>query len=254
MINDRQQQILHILEKKGEVHLQQIKDVFPDVSMMTLRRDLINLENEGLLIRTHGGAVNAKKLNAVSGEEDAYSRRASENVEAKLKMAEKAAALVEEGRSIYFDAGTSIMCLARLLSDGNFSILTCGTNIALELVKKPDISVVTLGGLVNRNTLSVSGPGAMTFLDAVNIDIAFMSASGFSVDNGFTVSNIYECELKRKVVSRAQKVILLVDSGKLNKVLPFTFAHLKDIDAWVVERQLPDAIEADCKKYGVEVL
>lgn len=254
MINDRQQQMLHILEQKGEVHLQQLKDVFPDVSMMTLRRDLINLENEGHLIRTHGGAVNAKKFNAVSGEEDAYSRRASENIEAKLKIAEKAAALVEEGRSIYFDAGSTIMCLARLLSDDNYSILTCGANIALELVKKLNISVVTLGGLLNRNTLSVSGPGAMTFLDSVNIDIAFMSASGFSADNGFTVSNMYECELKRKVVSRAKKVILLVDSGKVNKVLPFTFAHLQDIDTLVVENQLSDSIEVECKKHGVEIL
>lgn len=254
MINDRQQQILLILEQKGEVHLQQLKDVFPDVSMMTLRRDLIHLEKVGHLIRTHGGAVNAKKLNAVSGEEDAYSRRASENVEAKLKIAEKALPLVEKGRSIYVDAGSTTMCLARLLPDDNYSILTCGANIALELVKKLNISVVTLGGLLNRNTLSVSGPGAMAFLDTVNVDIAFMSASGFAIDNGFTVSNMYECELKRKVVSRAKKVILLVDSGKVNKVLPFTFAYLQDIDTLVVETPLPDSMQEACRKHSVEIL
>lgn len=254
MNNERQQQILNILENKGEVQLQQLKEVFPEVSMMTLRRDLISLENDGFLIRTHGGAVSAKKLSGITGEEDAYSRRAMENVEGKMKIADKAAALVEKGRSIYFDAGSTSMCLAKVLPDDNFSIVTSGANIALELVKKLRPSVVTLGGQVNRNTLSMSGPNAMSVLDMINIDLAFMAASGFSIDSGLTVSNIYECELKRKVVKRARKVILLMDAEKLNKDLPFTYASLEDIDIWVCDKPLPPEVEAEAKKYGVQVI
>lgn len=251
MSNDRQQQILKILEQKGEVHLQQLKDIFQDVSMMTLRRDLINLENDGQLIRTYGGAVNAKKLNSINGEEFAYSRRAAENVEAKLNIAQKAVGFVEKGRSIYFDAGSTIMCMARALDDDNYSIVTCGANIALELVKKQNISVVSLGGLVNRNTLSMSGPNAMAFLDSINIDVAFMAASGFTLDSGFTVSNIYECELKKKILSRAKKVILLIDTSKINKILPFTFAKIQDIHTLVVEKELPEELRNECEKRGI---
>ena len=109
MNTDRQHQILLILEQKGEVQLQQLKELFPDVSMMTLRRDLISLEAEGHLIRTYGGAVSTRKLKMGNGEEDAYSRRAGENVDAKMKIAEKAVLMAEKGRSIYFDAGSTIM-------------------------------------------------------------------------------------------------------------------------------------------------
>lgn len=252
--NDRQIQILQLLEQKGDVQLQQLKELFPDVSMMTLRRDLISLENSGQLIRTYGGAVSAKKLANINGEEDAYSRRAAESVEAKTKIAEKAVHMVEKGRSIYFDAGSTIMCLAKVLPDESFSILTSGANIALELVKKLRTSVVTLGGLVNRNTLSMSGPNAISLLDTINIDLAFMAASGFSIESGFTVSNVYECELKRKIVKRAKKVILLMDRSKINKNLPFTYADLEDIDIWVCDNKLPGDVVAEAEKFNIKIL
>lgn len=254
MNTERQHQILQLLEQKGEVQLQHLKEIFPDVSMMTLRRDLISLEADGHLIRTYGGAVSTRKLTMGNGEEDAYSRRAAENVDSKIKIAEKAVLMVEKGRSVYFDAGSTVMQLARLLPDDSYSIVTSGANIALELVKKLRTSVVTLGGLVNRNTLSSSGPNALIHLDTMNIDLAFMAASGFSIDNGFTVSNVYECELKRKVVNRAKKVILLMDTSKINKDLPFTYASLEDINVWVCEKELPPDVEAEAKKFGVEII
>jgi len=254
VINERQQHILELLEQKGEVQLQQLKDIFSEVSMMTLRRDLISLENEGYLIRTYGGAVSVKKIAANSGEEDAYSRRATENVEAKMKIAEKAVHMVEKGRSVFFDSGSTIMCLAKLLPDDSYSVVTSGANIALELIKKLRTSVFTLGGLMNRNTLSMSGPYAISGLNTINIDLAFLAASGFSIDRGFTVSNMYECELKRKVVEQAKKVILLMDTGKMNKDLPFTYATLEDIDVWVCEKELPNDVAAEAAKYNVKIL
>ncbi len=254
MGNGRQQQIIEILAQKGEVQLQQLKDNFPEVSLMTLRRDLTYLENEGYLIRTHGGAVSTKKVSELSGEEDTYARRAAENIEAKLKIAEKAIPMAEKGRSIYFDAGSSIMCLARLLPDDNYSVVTSGVNIAMELLKKQNTSVLTLGGLVNRNTLSVSGPNALTLIDTINIDVAFMSASGFSLDSGATVSNIYESELKRKVVSKARKVILLLDSRKINKNMTFTYAKLEDVNILVTEKQPPAEIVNEAQKHGVQII
>ncbi|HHW47954.1 MAG TPA: DeoR/GlpR transcriptional regulator [Clostridiaceae bacterium] len=253
-MNERQQHILELLEQKGEVQLQQLKDIFSDVSMMTLRRDLINLENEGYLIRTYGGAVSVKKITANSGEEDAYSRRATENVEAKKKIAEKAVKIVEKDRSMFFDSGSTIMCLAEILPDDSYYIVTSGANIALELVKKLRTTVFTLGGLMNRNTLSMSGPNAISSLDTINIDLAFLAASGFSIDKGFTVANMYECELKRKVVEQAKKVILLMDTSKINKDLPFTYATLKDIDMWICEKELPADIAAEAAKYNVMIL
>ena len=254
MNNERQHRILALLERKGEVLLNELKEVFPEVSTMTLRRDLMRFENEGILVRTHGGAISVKKLHSGTSEEDPYDLRARENIEAKMEIARKAAPLVETGRSIYLDAGSTTMCLADVIPDNNFSFITSGINIGLNLMKKQKVSVITLGGLVNRRTLSVSGPNAILFLDHINIDLAFMSSSGFSIENGFTISNMYECDLKRKVIQNAKKVIMLMDSSKINKNLPFTFSKLKDINILITEQNVSLEIEKETQKYGVQLL
>jgi DeoR/GlpR family transcriptional regulator of sugar metabolism len=253
LLNDRQQKILDLLEKNGEVNFQKLKTIFSNVSIMTLRRDLIGFENDGILIRTHGGGKSIKKITLDnSGEENAYSRREAQNIEAKNMIAKKALLLLECGRSIYFDAGSTIMSLAKILPDKNFSIVTSSANISIELSKKEQISVVLLGGLLNKNTLSVSGPASINMIESINIDLAFMSVSGFSIENGFTVSNIFECELKKKVVVRAKKVIILMDSTKINKDLPFTFVHLDDINILITENALSDDINDALNKFNVQ--
>ncbi len=254
MNNPRRNQIIHLLDHKGEVQLSHLRDMFPEVSEMTLRRDLIFLEKEGIVVRTYGGAVSTKRLVMSVDGENVYSRMSAENMPAKIKIAQKALHLVEKGRSIYFDSGTTLMCLAEILPDDNYSIITNGADIALELIKKVKVSVTVLGGQMNRNTLSMSGPRIAESLDSMNIDLAFMSASGFSARNGFTVADIYECELKRKIVGRAGKVIMLLDTGKINKNLPFTYAGLEDADVWISEKELPGSILEEAEKYNVSVI
>ena len=90
-------------------------------------------------------------------------------------------------------------------------------------------------------------------LDIINIDIAFMAASGFSIENGFTVSNFFECELKKAVIKKA-KVIMLVDSSKFNKVLAFTFGHLSDLDVLISDDKIPEHIVRKAEEAGVKVL
>ncbi len=254
MYNDRQEQILNLLNERGDIQISELKDVFPQVSTMTLRRDLSLLENKGLLIRTHGGAVNIKKLSSVYGEEDAYSSRAAENVESKINIAHKALGFLDNGRSIYLDSGSTIMCLAKLIPDDPFSILTSGINIAMELTKKTRITIYTTGGQLNQNSLSSSGPTSMSMLDFINVDIAFMAASGFSPENGFTVSNFFECELKKAVIKKAKKVIMLIDSSKFNKVLAFTFGQLSDMDIMICDKELSGSIMGKAREAGVQIL
>lgn len=254
MYNDRQERILNILNEKGEVQISDLKEIFPQVSTMTLRRDLSMLEGKGLLIRTHGGAVNIKKLSSVYGEEDAYSLRAAENVDAKMNIAQKALSFLDNGRSIYLDAGSTMMCLAKMIPDEPFSILTSGINIAMELTKKSRITIYTTGGQLNQNSLSSSGPTSMSMLDFINIDIAFMAASGFTLENGFTVSNFFECELKKAVMKKAKKIIMMVDSSKCNKVLAFTFGNLANLDILISDGNLPEAVISKAQELGVKVL
>jgi DeoR/GlpR family transcriptional regulator of sugar metabolism len=94
----------------------------------------------------------------------------------------------------------------------------------------------------------------MSMLDFINVDIAFMAASGYSLDNGFTVSNYFECELKKAVIKKAKKVIMMADSSKFTKVLAFTFGDLSDLDVLICEKKLPDPIIKKAIEAGVEII
>jgi len=252
-MNGRQQRIKKMLESAGEVHLQDLRKVFADMSEMTLRRDLSFLENEGFAIRTHGGAVSTNKVDLHDGQENEYSKRAKEGITAKTGIAAKAIRFIDKGRSIYLDAGSTVMGLAKLIAGDGCTFVTSAVNTALKLSSTAH-SVMQLGGAVNKNTLSCSGPDALLMMDALNIDVAVMSASGFSLDRGFTISNRYECLLKQKVLSKARKVVMLMDSSKIDKDLTFTFASLEDIDFWVCDQDPDEEIIKKCREFKVELI
>jgi len=253
MANTRRKKILELLDMNGSVSLTELNKLFSNVSSMTLRRDLIQLENDGYVIRVLGGAVKSNQAVTHPGEESAYAIRASEQQEAKNKIAKKALSFLETGRSIYLDAGSTIMYLAKLIPDEHFSLITSSINIAQLLLSKKYPSVVVLGGFANRNTLSMSGPLTAPLLDSINIDTAFISASGFSKDNHFTVSNIYEAELKTKVISKAKKVVILMDASKIGKSLSYTFAKLSDIHVFLTEDTLSEDIKSYIEEQGVSL-
>lgn len=258
MLNDRQKSILDIIDENGDVSLNELSRTFSDVSVMTLRRDLLQLEQQGHVLRNKGGAVSLKKLaeqSQIPGEENEYGLRARANISAKKTIAEKALPLIKKGCSIYLDAGSTIMALARLLPNEHFNIITNATNISQEIIERTNISVVMLGGNLNRNTLSVSGPSAIKSIDRINIELAFMSASAFTLESGFTVSNVYEAELKRKVIGKAKKRIMLMDSSKIGKDLMYTLADFRDIDILITEKStLPADITKAAKDNKIEIL
>jgi len=251
-LNAQRREIINAyIQNKGEVKLKELEKLFPEVSTMTLRRDLNYLESKGQIIRVRGGA---KSINLFSNlKEDMYNLRAMENVEAKMKIARKALAFVERGRSYFIDSGTTTMCLAKVLPDEDLSILTSGPNIALEIIKNNNPSVTLVGGQLSRNNLSTSGANSLNFIKDINVDIAFMAASGFSLEYGFTCGDYNECELKKAIIRKARKVILLMDVSKIDKNMPFTFAYLKEIDVLICDKPLPENIVQAAERYGVEV-
>lgn len=244
MPKNRKDTIIQLLNQKGSITLVALAEHFPDVSNMTLRRDLIQLEEENIAIRVKGGAILANKAEMNPGEESAYGIRENTQREAKLTIANKALPFLETGRSIYLDAGSTIMALAETLEDDYYSFVTSGINVAQKLLEKEHTNVVVLGGYANRNTLSLSGPLSSGILDTLNIDIAFISASGFTMDNHFTVSNIYEADLKRQIIAKATKVFVLMDSSKIGKSLPYTFCRTEDIDVFITEKTVSNELKA----------
>ena len=238
MPHQRRETINERIQTSGEVKLADLEKLFPNVSSMTLRRDLEVLERQGRIIRIRGGAKSIAHLSMIK--EAVYTQRQAENTPAKTLIADKAAALVAAGRSIYIDSGTTCMSLAQRLPDQNLFVLTPAPNIALELIKNSNIKVNLTGGQLNRDTLTLSGFNAVEYVKSINIDIAFMAASAFSLQNGFTCGDYYEAELKRLIIRKAQQVIMLMDSSKINTGMPYTFARLNQVQTLITDNDLPE--------------
>lgn len=251
-MNVRRQQINDYIQRKHEVFLSELKDLVPDVSEMTIRRDLEALEQEGSIIRIHGGAKSVKSINRLV--EDVFSKRLSLNTEKKREIGEKAAEMIKEHTSIYLDSGSTTMALAERLPNKRLLISTSGINIALELLRLDQTTLNLIGGEASRNSISVSGPQALACIERLNIDQAFIASTAFSVESGFSCGGVNDCELKRMVLKKAKQKILLMDSTKIGLSMPYTFAHADEIDVLVCDSAFPKEMREYFTSLGVKVV
>lgn len=249
---ERRKIIKDLLCSKPFVSLKELIEIFPNVSSMTIRRDIDYFEQQGDAIKVRGGARSMKFITTSMEEE--FHGRMHKNVPAKEALAKKAIELLETGRSIFLDSGTTMLKMASLLPEERLTITTTGPNIALELLHKKQTLVNLVGGMLNRDNISVSGTQAMRFLDDINIDIAFIVPSGASAQTGLTCGNYSECELKKMIVEKARKIIVLLDTSKLDKSLPYTFCALENVSAIVTNGPLPGDIEDIADKNGVRII
>ena len=239
------------IQSRGEVTLEELHERCPEVSSMTIRRDLEHLERDGTIVRIRGGAKSIAQLSILK--EAAYTQRQAANTAAKFDIADKAARLLHPGRSIYIDSGTTCMCFAQRLPDQNFFVLTPAPNIALELAKNHGVKINLTGGQLNRDTLTLSGFNAVEYVKTLNIEIAFMAASAFSLTSGFSCGDYYEAVLKRLVIRRAHHVVVLMDSTKLKSSMPYTFARIRNVNALVTDAPLPEDYQKALRQARVAV-
>ena len=219
---------------------------------MTLRRDIEYFESQGECIKVRGGARSMKFI--TTSLEESFNLRLHANSAAKEAIAARAAEMIEPGRSIFLDSGTTILKLVNAINDERLTITTSGPNVALELLKKNMPIVNIVGGMINRDNISVSGTQAIRYMEDINIDIAFLTPSGLTAENGFTCGNYSECEFKQLIIKKARKVVLLMDSSKIDKSLPYTFADIGDVDAIITNRDLPPELSRDAQAKGTEII
>ena len=252
MPGERREKLREYVELHGEATITELEELSGGCSPMTLWRDLKRLEEEGVLRRVRGGVVATRLLSIEV--EGMYSQRAAKNVTAKRAIAREALRFVSEGRSLFFDAGSTIMALAQLLPDKHYTILTSGANVAVELSQRHSCTSICMGGQVSGNTLSCSGPQAEAFLASVNIDVALMASSGYTLACGFTSGSAAEYRLKQQVIQKAATVVMLLDAGKLGVSLPYTFAAMQDIDVLICDIAPPQDILEEANRRNVEVV
>ena len=240
MKRERIEDIAEILDKRGKMTLEQLEEVFPNVSQMTLRRDLFQLEEDGRIIRIRGGAMSVKEVQKVSGE--AYTKKTALNTDAKIVIAQKAAALIDEGACVFLDGGTTAMYLAKEMPDLKCNVFTNGIAVAMELAQKKNVAITVVGGQLMKDNLSTSSPAARAYFDATNFEIAIVSATAFTPEHGFSCNLQIESDLLKDVFKKARQVYMMLDSSKIGKINPYTFAHIEDIDVLITDDRLPKEI------------
>ena len=252
MTEVRREKIRQLLSEKSFVSLAELCAMFPDVSDMTLRRDIEYFEKIGAAIKVRGGARSVKFIGDTK--EDTITSRMNVHMEEKTKIGRAAAQYLEAGRSIFFDAGSTIESAARFAPQERMTFTTTSPSVALELCRSGIHVVNMVGGRVDRDNLSVSGMYAMKFIEDMNIDIAFLCPTGMSLDGNFTCGNYSDCELKRTVAKKARVVVMLMDRTKIDKTLPFTFCSLSDVDVLVTDGPLPEQIYRIAVKMGCRIV
>jgi len=252
MMNERITKVRDYIQSRGEVGVAELQALYEGYSSMTVWRDLKQLEEQGCVRRVHGGVISTQA--AAFQIEGVYSKRARENTREKIAIAKTAVAMIHPGHAVFLDAGSTLMAVANHIDNERYTIITSGANIAIELSQRHTCDVLLSGGQISENTLSCSGGQAEQFISSVNIDLALMAPSGFSLKNGFTSGSQSESTLKQTVIAKAAKVVMLMDHTKLGRSLPFTFASLADIDVLICDAPLPDDVAAQAAASNVECI
>ncbi len=251
MTKTRREKIKEMLQSKPYIALSELCESFPDVSEMTLRRDIAFFEESGDAIKVRGGVRSTKFI--TSSTDDSMTTRMSENVDAKEKIAAAAALHLETGRSIFIDSGSTLQRMVKFVQNERYTFTTTNPAAALELASIGQPNVNVTGGRLDSDYQSVSGLQAMRFIADINIDIAMLSPSGLSGKSGFTGGNFAECELKRAVVDKADRVIMLMDSSKIGRSLPYTFCTLDKVSLLITDKPLTDELAKEAAKCGTAV-
>ena len=221
---ERRQKIVELVNSRGRIKVGELARIF-DISEVSVRTDLADLEAKGLLSRIHGGAVSSYKTYYNMD----MQQRLLANRESKERIAIQVASMIKENDTIMLNAGTTTLAIFRQIpSNLVLSIVTNSIAIALEAAANPNFNVVLLGGSVNAKYQFVYGDTANTQLRRYHADKLILSVDGVSVDAGFTTYYDREAELDRLMFAASATRIVAADSSKLGRT---AFAHISPVSS-----------------------
>ena len=253
---ERQKKILDYLNKNRKATTKELSQLL-DVSATTIRTDLNQMDIEKLISKTDGGAVQYdRSLDNIelTGRAYIFDERALENRKEKEAIASKAIKLIKNHMCIYLDASSTCYTLGMKLSGfTKLTVITNGINLALALKDVPGITVILTGGIVTSVSSSIDGLLGDDLLTKILSDIAFVSARGFSVENGLTDFSIYEADLKRRCVKSSAKTIALIDHTKFNTTSISSYASLDDLNMVITDFGLSEHRKSIYENAGVNL-
>ena len=247
---ERQEEILDILNKNKSATVEELAaELF--VSGATIRRDLRAMEQQGLIKRSHGGAMPFKS----SAEESAFAIREQENTAAKRSIANLAVKLIKNGDSLFFDSSSTTGLIIPMLNNFNYlSVTTTGLRNALLLSQTNNVKIYIAGGLIQNHSNSIIGTDTMDYISRIHADLTLISCSGVDLHNGFTDASIEQAKLKQQMRKNSNKVAMVCDSTKLNKTFLCTDFYFDEVDYFISEKPLPNDFMEKISKTKCKVI
>ncbi len=245
-INERRDEIIRILSNADYVTVDEFSRQL-GVSKVTIRSDLSEMEQRGLLFRTHGGAMIPEH-----GTIRTISNTLKEFALEKARIAKTASTLIEDGMTVLVDSGSTTVQLVNYLTGKDITMVT-NSLLAIEMAKDdPSIEVLVLGGSLRRSSLGFIGPMGNLAVSQIHADIMFLGASGYTNDCIYC-TNLVEGEIKKEMMKVSDKVVFMTDSSKYGKKAFSSVSNWDDIDVFVsdaIESTLHDRLT----NRGVEVI
>jgi DeoR/GlpR family transcriptional regulator of sugar metabolism len=249
MLNrQRKQYILDILRRDGQVIAKAVSEEL-GLSEDTIRRDLRELAQEGLLQRVHGGALPASPAVAnFAGREEILH-------DSKVAVGKAAAQLIQDGQVIMLDGGTTAVQVARHLPKNlNATIVTHSARIVLELVDYPHIEVILIGGRLFKHSIVSVGAAAIEAISRIRADIYFMGVTGVHPEAGLSTGDHEEAYVKHALCKQAAETFVLATHEKLGAASQYLICPLEEVSGLIVENAIPDDVLEPFSARGLSII
>ncbi|AXC48343.1 DeoR/GlpR transcriptional regulator [Paracoccus suum] len=245
----RQVQILELIRSTGRVAVEELAVRF-DVTLQTIRRDLGELADAGMLDRVHGGAVlRGGALNI------GYDERRQTAAEAKAAIGAACAALIADNTSLIVNLGTTTEAVARALTQHrNLTVITNNMNVANILAPNETCEVIVSGGTLRRSDGGLVGDLTSDFMGRFKVDCAIIGTSALDDDGDLLDFDMAEVRVSQAILRQARRAVLVADHSKLQRRAPMRIASLADLDLVVTDRALPAPLTERCRTWGTEVV
>jgi DeoR/GlpR family transcriptional regulator of sugar metabolism len=244
----RRKKILEMIEREGIVNLQQLTDAF-DVSIYTIRRDLTDLEEKGLLKKTHGGATRIEKTKWIPSIEQGKNEALAE----KKAIAAKATGFIENGDTIMLMGSTIALFMIPMMRDKNITVVTNSLDIAKELSHIDSIETIVIGGRIKNYKGNILGSRAVNDLRNYFFDKAFIPCAGIKDDFGISTSTIESADFLKTLMECTQKNIVIADYRKIGRITFAKVCDLQKIDMLITDENANKDELHRIGKYGVKI-
>jgi DeoR family transcriptional regulator of aga operon len=250
LIEERRRRIRELLREEGRVTVESLATRF-GTSQVTIRADLSVLETAGALTRTHGGA-----LRRMEETDEPLGVKQLQHHDEKVRIAHAAAALIRDGETIILDSGTTTAEVARAIGKldlKSVNVITNALNVAALLMDIPSVRLIVPGGILRRESNSLSGHMAEAALANLQADRLYLGADGIDPEIGVMTPHLQEAELNAQMIRISRQVVVVADSSKLIRRNISLIAKVEQLNMLITDRAAPDPAVEQLRQRGVEV-